>query len=72
MTFLIDSNTVRCNSVLVKTEYSLEELAQNVQGWCKTHGIQPANGQVADDVTERTIRYYRSLGLLDAERALGV
>lgn len=47
-------------------EYSLEELAQNVQDWCKSRGIQPANGQVAEAVSERTIRYYRTLGLLDA------
>jgi DNA-binding transcriptional MerR regulator len=50
----------------VKTDYSLEELAQNVRAWCESHGIQPANGQVAEAVTERTIRYYRTLGLLDA------
>ncbi len=50
----------------MKTEYSLEELAQNVQDWCESHGAQPANGQVAEAVSERTIRYYRTLGLLDA------
>jgi DNA-binding transcriptional MerR regulator len=50
----------------VKTEYSLEELAQSVQQWCEEHALQPANGQVAEAVTERTIRYYRTLGLLDA------
>jgi len=50
----------------VKTEYSLEELAGNVQDWCAAHGIQPANGQAADVLSERTIRYYRTLGLLDA------
>ena len=50
----------------MKTKYSLEDLVQNVQDWCESHGIQPANGQVAEAVTERTIRYYRTLGLLDA------
>lgn len=50
----------------MKTEYSLEDLAQNVQDWCETHGILPANGQVAEAMSERTIRYYRTLGLLDA------
>jgi len=49
----------------VKAEYSLEELAQNVQDWCESHGLQPANGQVAEALSERTIRYYRTLGLLD-------
>jgi len=50
----------------VKTEFSLEELAQSVQQWCAEHKLQPANGQVAEAVSERNIRYYRSLGLLDA------
>jgi DNA-binding transcriptional MerR regulator len=50
----------------VKTEYSLEELAQSVQQWCKGHDLQPANGQVAEAISERTIRYYRTIGLLDA------
>jgi len=50
----------------MKTHYSLEELAQNVQEWCVAHDIQPANGQAAEAVSERTIRYYRTLGLLDA------
>ncbi len=50
----------------MKDEYSLDELARNVQEWCQSHGIHPANGQVAEAVTERTIRYYRTLGLLDA------
>lgn len=50
----------------MKTEYSLEELARSVQQWCDDHNLQPANGQVAEAVSERTIRYYRSFGLLDA------
>ena len=50
----------------MKSEYSLEELAQSVQQWCRDHNLQPANGQVAEAVSERTIRYYRTLGLLDA------
>ena len=47
-------------------EYTLEELATVVQGWCDKHGIYPANGQAAGEISERTIRYYRTLGLLDA------
>lgn len=46
--------------------YSLGELAAAVQAWCEEHRVLPANGQVAEAVTERTIRYYRTLGLLDA------
>jgi DNA-binding transcriptional MerR regulator len=52
--------------ILMKTEYSLDELAAAVCAWCDEHGVRPANGQAADAVTERTIRYYRTLGLLDA------
>lgn len=47
------------------TEFTLEELAQSVQQWCDEHKISPANGQAADEITERNIRYYRTLGLLD-------
>ena len=47
------------------TEYSLEELAGAVQDWCEEHRVTPANGQAAEEITERNIRYYRTLGLLD-------
>jgi DNA-binding transcriptional MerR regulator len=47
-------------------EYTLEELANVVKVWCEKHGISPANGQAAEEISERTIRYYRTLGLLDA------
>ena len=46
-------------------ELSLEELARAVQDWCEEHHVYPANGQAAEEITERTIRYYRTLGLLD-------
>jgi DNA-binding transcriptional MerR regulator len=49
----------------VTEEFSLEELAQAVQEWCAEHKIAPANGQAAEEITERNIRYYRTLGLLD-------
>src|SRR6266550_3451684 len=49
----------------VTKEFSLEELAQAVQVWCEEHRTYPANGQAAEEITERTIRYYRTLGLLD-------
>ena len=47
------------------SEFSLEELAAEVQAWAEKHRVCPANGQAADELTERTIRYYRTLGLLD-------
>lgn len=46
-------------------EFTLEELAQAVQDWCEEHHVLPANGQAAEQITERNIRYYRTLGLLD-------
>jgi DNA-binding transcriptional MerR regulator len=52
--------------VRVITEFSLEELARAVQAWCEQHQVYPANGQAAEEISERTIRYYRTLGLLDA------
>jgi DNA-binding transcriptional MerR regulator len=49
----------------VTAEFTLEELARAVQGWCERHRVYPANGQASEELTERTIRYYRTLGLLD-------
>src|SRR5204862_1066450 len=45
---------------------SLEELAHAVQSWCEKYRVYPANGQSAEEISERTIRYYRTIGLLDA------
>jgi DNA-binding transcriptional MerR regulator len=50
----------------VGSEFSLEQLARAVQDWCEVHRVSPANGQAAEELSERTIRYYRTLGLLDA------
>ena len=47
------------------SEFTLEELARAVQEWCEKHRVFPANGQAAEELTERNIRYYRTLGLLD-------
>jgi DNA-binding transcriptional MerR regulator len=51
--------------------YQLEELAEAVNAWCREHDITPASGQAAVAVTERSIRYYRTIGLLDAPAAGG-
>lgn len=45
---------------------SLEQLATKITDWCAQYGVVPANGQVAAETTVRTLRYYRTLGLLDA------
>lgn len=45
--------------------FSLEELSLRINAWCAEHEIVPANGQAGEAVTERTVRYYRTLGLID-------
>jgi DNA-binding transcriptional MerR regulator len=50
----------------MKTEFTLEGLAESVRDWCAEHRLSPANGQASDEISERTIRYYRTIGLLDA------
>ena len=49
----------------MSSEFTLEQLAESVQDWCEEHRVLPANGQAAEEITERNIRYYRTLGLLD-------
>jgi len=49
----------------MSVEFTLEELAGAVREWSEKYRILPANGQAAEEITERTIRYYRTLGLLD-------
>lgn len=45
---------------------SLAELASRVNTWCAEHGIEPANGQAGEVVSERNIRFYRTAGLVEA------
>jgi DNA-binding transcriptional MerR regulator len=46
--------------------FPISELAERVNAWCSEHGIEPANGQSGDLVSERNIRFYRTTGLVDA------
>jgi DNA-binding transcriptional MerR regulator len=46
--------------------YTLPELAAEVNGWCRDQGVLPSSGQAAEDLSERTLRFYRTVGLLDA------
>jgi len=50
---------------------TLPELAAAVNRWCAEHGVVPANGQAADELSERNIRFYRTAGLVDAPLAGG-
>jgi DNA-binding transcriptional MerR regulator len=45
---------------------SVDQLADRVTEWCVRHRVVPANGQVGTATTVRTLRYYRSTGLLEA------
>lgn len=53
------------------SSFSIQTLADAVDQWCSRHGVLPANGQAAQQVNVRNIRYYRTLGLLDAPEAGG-
>ncbi len=46
--------------------FSLEELSRQINAWCTEHEIAPASGQTGEVVSERNVRYYRTLGLIDA------
>ncbi|MBP7949178.1 MAG: MerR family transcriptional regulator [Verrucomicrobiales bacterium] len=50
---------------------SLSELADAVNAWCREHQVTPANGQAAERLTDRNIRFYRTIGLLDAPESGG-
>jgi DNA-binding transcriptional MerR regulator len=55
----------------MQTMRSVEQLAEEVSAWCEDHGIVPANGQAGERLTERNVRYYRTLGLVDPPLAGG-
>jgi DNA-binding transcriptional MerR regulator len=46
--------------------FSLEELSRQINAWCAEHEIAPASGQAGEVVSERNVRYYRTIGLIDA------
>lgn len=51
------------------SSYSVVELAEIVNAWCSRHHVSPVSGQVGESLTERNIRYYRSLGLIAPPKA---
>ena len=44
---------------------SLRKLAEAVNEWCSEKGFVPVSGQAAENLSERSLRYYRTLGILD-------
>jgi DNA-binding transcriptional MerR regulator len=55
----------------VQQDFSLTELAATVNQWCADNRVTPANGQAANALSERNLRFYRTIGLLDAPLAGG-
>jgi DNA-binding transcriptional MerR regulator len=55
----------------MQASFSLEELSERINSWCEEHEVIPASGQAGEIVSERNIRYYRTLGLIDAPEGGG-
>lgn len=51
--------------------FSIEELSSRINVWCEAEDVVPASGQAGEAVSERNIRYYRTLGLVDAPEGGG-
>jgi DNA-binding transcriptional MerR regulator len=45
--------------------FTLSELAATVNAWSGEHRVVPASGQAAEQLNERNIRFYRTVGLVD-------
>ncbi len=56
---------MQAKTALPDSGLTLEQLAERVDTWCQENGISPASGQASERLSERTVRYYRTLGLLD-------
>jgi DNA-binding transcriptional MerR regulator len=65
MNSAFDSNTVT-DIFNFMNRWTIQELAETVNAWCRDRALQPANGQTASELSARTLHYYRSAGLLDA------
>src|SRR5262249_34023800 len=42
-----------------------------VNQWCDQHAITPASNQAGDRLSERNVRFYRTIGLVDAPESGG-
>lgn len=51
---------------MIRQMLSAEQLADEVNDWCESQNVRPASGQAGERITVRSIRYYRTLNLLDA------
>ena len=50
---------------------TIETLAERANAWCREHRIAPVSGQAGEIVTERSVRFYRTTGLVDAPEGGG-
>ena len=64
-------NTVHCHIVAVDEKFFIGELVDVVNQWCERHGIVPASNQAGERVTERNVRFYRTMGLVDSPESGG-
>jgi len=48
-----------------EANYSISELAEAVNAWCRKHDAVPLDNRSGGEVSVRNIRYYQSLGLVD-------
>ncbi len=55
-----------CEMESTDSAITLGELVAAANDWCEEHGVEPISGQAASSLNERSIRYYRTLGLVDA------
>lgn len=55
----------------MRESFSIEQLSEQVNSWCAEHEVAPVSGQAGENVSERNIRYYRTLGLVDAPEGGG-
>jgi len=62
---ILDSNTVT-DIYGFMNRWTIQELAETANAWCRDRALRPANGQTAGELSARTLHYYRSVGLLDA------
>ena len=51
---------------MLNMTFSVDLLADRVTAWCTQPRVVPVNGQVATATNVRTLRYYRTLGVIDA------
>lgn len=52
-------------------KFSIVELVDAVNQWCDRHEIVPASNQAGERMTERNVRFYRTVGLVDAPESGG-